>query len=100
MTSVSEMGHIAKSCPEELGEIERTVVKCVNCDEVGHRVRDCDKIRPDRFACRNCKESGHTAAECPNPRSAEGVECKRCSEIGHFAKDCPNSGGQACRNCG
>ena len=93
----AELGHTTRSCPEEAGEIDRVSVKCVNCDEPGHRARDCTKERYDRFACRNCKyvedrprkndpeltttrKSGHQAPECPEPRSAEGVECKRCNE--------------------
>ncbi len=36
-------------------EVDRVSVKCVNCEEPGHRARDCTKERHDRFACRNCK---------------------------------------------
>ena len=52
-----EMGHIAKSCPAEeaLEDVEKTVMKCKNCDQLGHRVRNCPMPRVDRFACRNCK---------------------------------------------
>lgn len=50
-----ELGHMARACPEDKMEIEFTEVKCVNCDEAGHRARDCTKARVDRFACRNCK---------------------------------------------
>ncbi|KAL9052556.1 MAG: hypothetical protein Q9206_004266 [Seirophora lacunosa] len=97
-----EMGHTSKDCKQERQEFGEIAMKCFNCDEEGHRTRDCKAARVDRFACRNCKQSGHNAAECPEPRSAEGVECKRCAEIGHFAKDCPNNpgGSRACRNCG
>lgn len=28
----TELGHIARDCKEEVGERERTEVKCVNCD--------------------------------------------------------------------
>jgi hypothetical protein len=28
-------------CPEEPNEVDRAVVKCYNCDGIGHRVRDC-----------------------------------------------------------
>ncbi len=52
---LAELGHIAKFCKEEKATIERTEVSCVNCEEVGHRARDCTKDRVDRFACRNCK---------------------------------------------
>ena len=46
---------MARDCSEEKIEKEATEVNCVNCDEVGHRARDCTKARTDRFACRNCK---------------------------------------------
>lgn len=49
-----EMGHIMKSCKEELSVVERVEVKCVNCKQPGHRARDCKEARVDRFACRNC----------------------------------------------
>ena len=77
---------------------DKVQVKCVNCEEIGHRARDCPIERKDKFACRNCKyvfpsdnivggcyltirrQSGHNAAECTEPRSAEGVECRKCNE--------------------
>ena len=96
---LTELGHIAKSCKEEKVEIDHPHVQCVNCEELGHRARDCTQPRKDRFACRNCKcversflytyaegrlihdrQSGHSAAECIEPRSAEGIECKKCNE--------------------
>lgn len=50
------MGHTTKACPEEAPEIgQQSAVKCYNCDEEGHRVRDCPKARIDRFSCRNCR---------------------------------------------
>lgn len=51
-----ELGHTTRGCPEEAGErTDRVEVKCVNCEEVGHRARDCPTPRVDNFACRNCK---------------------------------------------
>ena len=49
-----ELGHISKSCTQDKAEKEAHNVKCVNCDKVGHRARDCKTARKDRFACRNC----------------------------------------------
>ena len=51
-----ELGHSTRACTQEAFEnTDRTQVKCVNCNEVGHRARDCPVPRVDRFACRNCK---------------------------------------------
>lgn len=51
-----ELGHTTRACPEEATENpDKVEVKCVNCEEVGHRARDCTQPRKDRFACRNCK---------------------------------------------
>lgn len=48
-TNCNELGHIRKSCPEELREsVVVRVIKCYNCEEVGHRVRDCKLVFPDR----------------------------------------------------
>ncbi|KAK4456946.1 hypothetical protein QBC42DRAFT_189805, partial [Cladorrhinum samala] len=95
-----ELGHMARSCPQEKVEVERVLIKCYNCDEVGHRVRDCPTPRVDKFACKNCGKPGHKIVDCPEPRSAEGVECRKCNEMGHFSKDCPKAGPRGCRNCG
>lgn len=50
-----EMGHTAKACTQDETEIDKPSVKCVICQEDGHRARDCTQVRVDRFACRNCK---------------------------------------------
>ena len=92
----AELGHIAKSCTEDARErSDKVEVRCVNCDDVGHRVRDCPKPRKDRFACRNCgyvvcsastnsanlsSQPGHKAEECTEPRNADNVECRHCNE--------------------
>lgn len=48
------MGHTVRGCKEERAVIERVEVKCVNCDNVGHRARDCPEPRRDKYVCRNC----------------------------------------------
>lgn len=48
------MGHTIRGCKEERVVVERVEVKCVNCGNAGHRVRDCTEKRVDKFACRNC----------------------------------------------
>jgi len=53
---LTELGHTARGCHEEASENpDKVEVKCVNCDELGHRARDCTQNRKDKFACRNCK---------------------------------------------
>lgn len=52
---ILEVGHIRKNCKEERNEnVERVEIKCSNCDEVGHRVRDCKVKRKYKRGCRNC----------------------------------------------
>jgi hypothetical protein len=42
-SNCDEIGHIAKSCPQEKMERENThEIICFNCGETGHRVRDCE----------------------------------------------------------
>jgi hypothetical protein len=71
-----------KYCKQERDDTStRIVVRCFNCNEEGHRSRDCKKPRSDRRrTCRNCNQPGHMASECTEPRSAANVECKICSE--------------------
>ncbi|KEZ40727.1 HIV-2 retropepsin [Scedosporium apiospermum] len=102
-SNCKEMGHTRKHCQAEPVENEsRTVIKCYNCDGVGHRVRDCPEPRGMKNACRNCGKPGHRSNECEEPRSAENVECRKCNETGHFARDCPQGGRgpRACHTCG
>jgi hypothetical protein len=54
-SSMPELGHIKKHCKEERMEnTDRPEIKCSNCDEVGHRVRDCMVKRKYKRGCRNC----------------------------------------------
>lgn len=48
-TNCSELGHIAKNCPQEKMEKERVVIMCFNCNEPGHRIRDCEYTGVGRF---------------------------------------------------
>lgn len=69
-----QVGHTSKYCPEEKVEnLDAPKVFCPNCNEDGHRIRDCElHLRPfemwskeltetlgpiprvDKFACKNC----------------------------------------------
>jgi hypothetical protein len=50
-----EMGHGSKACKQErIATHEKVEVKCVLCQAVGHRARDCTEPRVNKFACRNC----------------------------------------------
>lgn len=76
----SQYGHISKHCPEDKVEKDQSKIVCFNCNEEGHRVRDCKSLpvmagthslnktgptpRIDKFACKNCGKSGHKVAEC------------------------------------
>jgi predicted RNA-binding Zn-ribbon protein involved in translation (DUF1610 family) len=49
------LGHISRSCKEERAEgNDRVEIKCSNCEELGHRVRDCVRQRKNKHGCRNC----------------------------------------------
>ncbi|KAJ6083882.1 hypothetical protein N7486_010682 [Penicillium sp. IBT 16267x] len=88
-----ELGHTAKACKQERVETERTQIKCSNCEAIGHRVRDCPEKRRSKHGCRNCGSDEHQAKDCPEPRVAPpDTECRRCHELGHFAQDCPKGG--------
>lgn len=95
------LGHGSKFCKEERTEIEKVEIKCANCDNFGHRVRDCPQERFDKYACRTCHQIGHNSRDCPDA-PADDIQCRRCEQMGHMAKDCPEKGGDsnACRNCG
>ncbi|KAL1847537.1 hypothetical protein VTK73DRAFT_10328 [Phialemonium thermophilum] len=95
-----ELGHTSKHCTVERQESLLASIKCYNCDGEGHRVRDCPAPRVDKFTCKNCGKGGHKAADCPEPRSADDVECRKCGEMGHFSRDCPKAGPRGCHNCG
>lgn len=61
-----EFGHISRSCPQERIAVEQVEIKCVNCNELGHRVRDCKEPRRNKFACRNCGYSSHLPPRLEN----------------------------------
>ncbi|KAK4194676.1 hypothetical protein QBC40DRAFT_259739 [Triangularia verruculosa] len=63
-----------RNCKEDKREPKRIQIKCYNCDEVRHRVRDCPTPRVDKSLCKNCGQLGHPVSECTEPRSVEGVE--------------------------
>ncbi|KAI4092483.1 MAG: hypothetical protein LQ339_007922 [Xanthoria mediterranea] len=97
-----EMGHTAKACTQDETEIDKPSVKCVICQEDGHRARDCTQVRVDRFACRNCNEEGHMSKECEKPKNPATAMCRNCDEVGHFSKDClkPKDWSKVkCNNC-
>jgi hypothetical protein len=116
----SELGHTRKGCTEEQREVEKVNIICSNCNEEGHRVRDCPaerKTRGGAKTCKNCGQEGHIAKDCDQERSAENVECKNCGEsksspsrccfehwlnflVGHFSRQCPSKAPDLCRNCG
>lgn len=59
------------------------VISCANCNEEGHRSRDCPQERKkDRGprTCKNCGSEEHIAKECDQPPNPENVECRNCGE--------------------
>ncbi|KAL8852285.1 MAG: hypothetical protein Q9221_002780 [Calogaya cf. arnoldii] len=52
-----EIGHTSKACTQEEQEIEKPSVKCLICDEDGHRACDCTQVRVDRFASKDAPKS-------------------------------------------
>ena len=58
-----------KNCPEEKREREqKDAITCANCNNEGHRARDCPEPRKTSRGkgCRNCGQEGHIACNCPN----------------------------------
>ena len=83
LTFCAELGHGSRACPEEKVEREKVVISCANCNEEGHRSRDCKQDRKqDRGprTCKNCGSEEHLAKECPEPPNPENVECRNCGE--------------------
>lgn len=74
------MGHSKKFCKQEPEEIDRPNVKCLHCQEMGHRARDCKGERVDPYLCRNCNKRGHGSRDCPEPPNVENVECRKCQQ--------------------
>jgi cellular nucleic acid-binding protein len=55
--------------------------------EYGHRKSDCPNERV--IKCRNCEEVGHVSRECPKPTDWSKVQCRNCKVYGHTVKRCP-----------
>lgn len=72
-----------KNCPEEKREREqKAAIMCANCNNEGHRARDCPEPRKTSRGkgCRNCGQEGHISKECPEPPNLDNVECKNCNK--------------------
>jgi hypothetical protein len=52
-------------------EIDKTSIKCYNCNGQGHLAKDCRKPKKttskDDATCYNCDQKGHYATECKAP---------------------------------
>ena len=65
--------------------IEQKGIGCFNCNEPGHKARDC----PKPITCYGCQKVGHMARDCQT--------CRYCKEEGHFKDKCPKL---TCDDCG
>jgi len=62
-SNCNELGHISKSCTQDKNEPDtvRTIM-CYNCDQPGHRMRDCEFIFPT-----SCVQDTILTRHRPNP---------------------------------
>jgi hypothetical protein len=59
---MTELGHGSRACPEEKMEKEKVTITCANCNNEGHRARDCGEPRKSgNRGCKNCGQEGHIA---------------------------------------
>jgi hypothetical protein len=80
--SSTEIGHTTKTCPEERVEVEQPKITCTNCNEDGHRLRDC------RYTKASAVSNANTIiGTAPREQRGGGKECRICSQTGHMAKD-------------
>lgn len=58
---LTELGHGSRTCPEEKMEKEKPTITCANCNNEGHRARDCAEPRKsNKRECKNCGKEGRT----------------------------------------
>ncbi|KAI0236325.1 hypothetical protein LSAT2_013119 [Lamellibrachia satsuma] len=76
----NERGHLMKDCPEP-----KKQPACILCGLRGHISRTC----PESL-CYNCNRPGHGARNCTEPRRSKNMECHRCFARGHIATECPD----------
>jgi len=80
------------------------LLRCYNCDLMGHLSRDCTIPR----SCFLCGDTGHVAKQCKfsalvqvedrAPTPVDDKICLNCNEAGHRLKNCPY--GRKCFQCG
>lgn len=67
---------MSKECPNP------KVIKCRNCDEIGHTGRECPKPK-------DCKLSSiHSTGAPADQRTGSRVQCSNCQQFGHTKVRC------------
>ncbi|XP_039250133.2 uncharacterized protein LOC120327840 [Styela clava] len=76
-----------------VGNSKNSGIRCRNCDEVGHKVKDCT-VEKKGPACFMCGNRGHVGRDCPQKEGlryrGRHMVCNRCSQEGHIQIDCPD----------
>lgn len=87
-----KVGHKARDCPL-IGKDKKGAQQCQLCDREGHMAKDCrsrDKDSNDRFIqCQICKRTGHDAKNCRS--NSNHLKCQICHRTGHEARQCRDS---------
>lgn len=48
-------------------------IRCFNCNQSGHRAKECTKPKRDRGSCYECGEQGHVLRNCPRKQKKPTV---------------------------
>ena len=76
-----------KSSPQEFHKNSEKILRCFNCNKIGHFANKCKLPRIKDVKCFNCNEHGHYASDCtkPNRRRKEETANMALSKNMEFA---------------